>query len=368
MAGWNVYPSIEHPREEFIEKCRAATDGPWCMTEKVHGANCAYIVPDRHKDEISIASRNQVLGRGVDFHNMRSLLITPVSKKDTRKLGEALRVCADALRHDKVVPEGNVMFYGEVFGGVFPGMKAESVTCVQHGVLYTPDNNVRMFDIAGSDGKFIRYDVASRAMLAAGVPFMPIVATGTFDKMLLLASSSCTHLSTVPEMYGLESPKENEREGNVIKPVEPIVFADGERCIIKCKNARFNELVAAGVVADRKHQAKSALPTTTAAPAPVLAKKIIGAPKDYLLALVNEPRISSVCSKMHPDDVNSDNLRVIVTATKDDVLKDFAKDVDLKTIADADLASWKKLLEQECNKAVREYVERLEEEQYGDEE
>ena len=46
--------------------------------------------------------------------------------------------------------------------------------------------------------------------------------------------------------------------------------------------------------------------------------------------MLNEPRIVSVCSKMHPDDVTTENIRTIVAYMTEDILKDFAKDLDIK--------------------------------------
>lgn len=360
-SAWQVYPSIEHPSDVVIEQCETVAGSmTWCLTEKIHGANCSVIVPEKESEELTIASRNQILHSGQDFYNIRESLSSPVSPGSV-KLSIALRQCAQQLRANKLVPKGPVVFYGEVFGGVFPKVpKVAGSKVVQHGIYYTPGNNVRFFDVCGSDKCFVAYDAAVEAMKKLSIPFVPIIAKGTFRELLQLAESTCCDVSTICTLYSLPLVDANEREGNVLKPLGHVMLKEDERCIVKVKNPRFNELIEAGVAADRKHQVKKALqPADEHAP---IIKKVITDPKQHMLSFVNEPRVASVCSKMHPDDINTDNLRSIVTLMRDDVWKDLARDVDLKTISDSEQQAMRKALETRCQKVAREYVERLEEE------
>jgi len=362
---WRAYPSIEHPRDVIIQDCEAiAGSMQWCLTEKIHGANCSVIVPQSDSEDLIIASRNQMLSSTQDFHNLRECLSADLGDGD--KLAGDLRMCAKYLFTQKHVPDGAVVFYGEVFGGVFPKVpKVPGATVVQHGIYYTPGNNVRFFDIRGSDGRFVSYDIAVEAMKRFHIPFVPITAKGAFRELLQLAESTCCDVSTICTLYGLPIIESNEREGNVLKPLGHVRLRTGERCIIKVKNPRFNELIEAGVAAYRKHQTKKALqPSTQTSP---IIKKTITDPKQHLLGMLNEPRIVSVCSKMHPDDVTTENIRTIVAYMTEDILKDFAKDLDIKTIPEADITAMKKELERRSYTVAQTYVERLEEEMYGNE-
>ncbi len=55
-------------------------------------------------------------------------------------------------------------------------------------------------------------------------------------------STSCKEKQTlIPHRHNLPDLDKNEREGNVIKPIEPAFFNDGSRVIFKDKNQKFLE-------------------------------------------------------------------------------------------------------------------------------
>lgn len=221
------YPSIENAdREKFILKCKDILDNPdyidikFAVSEKIHGSNIS-IEFDKNNETIKVYSRTQEVTES-NFGNFKK-----VFERDSiiQKLIELINV---------KYPENNlIIFYGEIFGGLFNG---ESNGTVIQRIDYHPENQIMFFDIFVDD-KFENFLVARDYIEMFGLKFVPILKEDiTFNEALEYPNE---FISKVPKIFGLDS--QTIAEGVVLRPEKELYVTPCERFILKNKTESFKE-------------------------------------------------------------------------------------------------------------------------------
>jgi len=175
-------------------------------------------------------------------------------------------------------------------------------------IYYGPDVSFCAFDLATVDasgnGTFVSYRRAVDLFRSAGIPFAPILATGTLAELLALPVTFATR---VPLQLGLPALPENWAEGMVIKPWEAETPLAEPSRVVKRKRPEFAETI--------YHEARKW--PTTAVDADALARA-----EGALWAMINANRVHSAISKLgRPAEVR---LEQIV----DEVIADLRDELD----------------------------------------
>ena len=112
---------------------RKQTKGVWVATEKVHGANFAFVTDGQR---VVCANRKAMLDPGSnDFMGCFSTGLVKQHEPRVLALAKAVRkFVIKQNRHADVV-----WVFGELFGGGYPGLESPPNTVlVQHGIFYSP--------------------------------------------------------------------------------------------------------------------------------------------------------------------------------------------------------------------------------------
>ena len=212
------FTSIENSyREKYIEIIReyGYDKVRWLATEKIDGANFSFITDGK---EVKVASRNQIVD-GTFYHCQA---VIDRYKDKVLKLKQIHFASADQIQ-----------VYGELFG-----------KGIQNKIFYGEDKNFMAVEIQ-EDGVVVSTDDAAGLLTYVGIPIAPGLGVfGSLDKALEL---SPVFVSKVyDELYPDASVTqfelgENDAEGIVLKPVEPVYLPNGSRVILKYKNPAFSE-------------------------------------------------------------------------------------------------------------------------------
>ena len=210
--------------DEFIAKVKELSyDGPWYISEKIHGANCQLSVTE---DGVEIGGRNQI----TDNELMRQELLKYAEK-------------ASALFNSITVRR--IILFGEFFGGQYPHKdvpRDKEAKKVQKGVWYSPHNHVLFFDlfIEPLTGKPYYANLSNFRYLLGyfDIPRVGFKRLKTFEEALNYPNDE---LSEIYKLYDLPEIENNIREGVVIRPETDLWIGD-TRVIIKNKNERFKEV------------------------------------------------------------------------------------------------------------------------------
>lgn len=202
--------------------------GEWCVLEKGHGANSAFISDGT---EVKWAKRGSVLGPDENFYGIPAVakVVSPkilqlFSNLKKEKEFSILQVC------------------GEICGGWYPHPdvpKNPEAVRVQKGIYYSPDNMFYAFDIM-LDGLYQDYDLCVKMFEEVGLFYAHILFRGTLQECLDYPNEFQT---TIPDLLGLPKIEGNTCEGVVIKPVDPRYLACGSRVILKNKNEKWSEKI-----------------------------------------------------------------------------------------------------------------------------
>eukprot|EP00325_Prymnesiales_sp_UTEX-LB-985_P008411 CAMPEP_0174695230 /NCGR_PEP_ID=MMETSP1094-20130205/1656_1 /TAXON_ID=156173 /ORGANISM="Chrysochromulina brevifilum, Strain UTEX LB 985" /LENGTH=367 /DNA_ID=CAMNT_0015891679 /DNA_START=52 /DNA_END=1155 /DNA_ORIENTATION=+ len=325
MPHWTRYPKIaEHGGG-------AAATGEWLCTEKVHGANFSVVA--LADGCVEFASRSGVLAATDNFFGYRSqgmdAWLTP-------------RVCAlrDALAHDGVVADtDSITVYGELAGGAYPHPDVPAVNGVgpvQRGCWYSPGLVFIAFDVAisseGSASRFLSFDVARTAAIAAGLRYTVPRLRGSLSQCL---DAEVRFISDVPAALGLPPLLENWAEGLVVRPaLEPASRTspgDGRhRGLIKLKIPEFSEKQYANEEwRDARHGAGRVGSVTGSAMGWAEAESLL---RFEMLAAINQQRLNSVLSKIG-------RVNAADKAACRRLLEDFIQDVQEALVEDGLLAN-----------------------------
>lgn len=196
MTNFIEYPSIENSyREKQIEIIRehGYDKVEWVATEKVHGANFS-LWPIN--GQVTPAKRSGFADGS--FYGCQAIV-------------EGL--APNVLKLNKVV-------CGEIFGNG-----------VQKGVNYGP-KRFAAFDIMEGES-YVNYDIFVELCSTHNIERCVELARGSFDDLLALNEDFITRMSTVETA--------DKAEGFVMKPVNYLVYGNGERVILKKKSTKFKE-------------------------------------------------------------------------------------------------------------------------------
>ncbi|MEQ1502132.1 MAG: RNA ligase family protein [Myxococcota bacterium] len=276
------YPKI-HPRFDG-----PSASGPWCATEKLHGAN---LVVGVSADQVRIGKRKAWLDDDEPFFGWQLLRAT-------------LEAQARAL-HDAVGRPRILRLYGELYGGAYPHPAVAAVpgaSLVQTGISYAPDVRFAAFDALiedGDDEVFLSFTELSSVAAAVGVELVPLIARGTRSELERLPVRFTTRVPASLGLPPLEDPTGNLAEGLVLRVDARL--PPSRRTTVKRKIPEFDEA-----------RFEEALPWDPDAALSADDLRVVA------LRLVNGPRIASARSK-----VGTDPERV-----RDEVVLDVLIDVE----------------------------------------
>ena len=296
IMEFKKYSEIENTyRSKTIHQIEmeGKSGGQWGVTLKVHGSNFSvYMSPDGMK----CAKRSGFIGENNPFYNHDYVL---------DKQLVSLQMVYSEIR--KTTEFKEVIFYGEIFGGLYPHKDVPKVinqTVVQKGVYYSPENKFIVFDIK-ADGKYLDYDKVVDVCSRYGVLHAKILFEGTLEECLKYPNEFSDPLC---KEFGLPEIENNICEGVVIKPNDTRYFNDGSRIILKNKNEKFKENV--GGVKVEKEQ-KEINPEIVDK-----AQKVL----DYC----NDNRLNAVLSKIGT--VTNKDFGKLLGLLSQDMYSDFIKD------------------------------------------
>ena len=290
-------------RQNLIDKTQyeGKDGGLWIATEKLHGANFSFWCDGT---EVKVASRTQFVDG--TFYNCQAV----INRYSDKVLSLTKGLAAEGQ---------TLVIYGELFGG---NIQKE----VQYG-----EKDFRAFDIVLGGVPQQKTKNLVNLLTESGIPFVPVLFTGTFKECLELSNTFQSTLT--PEGYE----GENISEGLVIEPLEPSWFANGSRVYFKNKTESFSE---------KSRQPKEKQVFELSEEESDLLNE--------LLKYSTEQRVSNVISKI--GQVTNRDFGKILGLTVQDILEDFSKDnaYDAKAHAESNWKQFHKLLSAEVGKTVRE--------------
>lgn len=284
--GFPKYPSLtNHYREQELFNITVSdtfVKEGWYATEKIHGANFQFSV---NTEGFWVGSRTQQ----VDGQFFKSQSVIDSLKGSVLKAYELLGA-------------SEMVIYGELFGGYFPGEKT-TASAVQKGIVYSPHLEFLAFDVT-VDGQWLsRQGIDQNPEVWGDIQFVPVIAKGlTFEEALAFPEEFD---SVIPSFLGYSYGEPNQAEGLVINHYSYTVTNKfGERAVIKKKTKAFTEKKAVGTKAKIAHEAH-----------PLEAE---------VLAYVTGARYEAVVSKI--GDVTLKDMGRVLGAFQKDVFEDAIKD------------------------------------------
>lgn len=313
MSEFIKYSSIENSyRQAFLDKCALHVgDAIMVALEKIHGANFSWIVTD---SDMRVASRNDLIGELETFYGHTRFY---------SRLKPIVRTLYLIIK-DEFPELVQMNLFGEIFGGVYNGVTAQSAKKVQSGTSYHPDNEFMAFDLRvtmkNGDSYYIPFldmkeliDDANFISNALENPLRvaPVIAKGTLEELIKIDPLFYT---TVPLAYGLNTdhPKTNAdyAEGFVIRGYNRDYYVGNERVILKQKNALYGEV-------EKEVKIKAAVNLTDEQQGLL----------DKVCSYITENRVRAVASKQTYDQKMFGKLQGDVVR---DALEDFEKDNGFK--------------------------------------
>ena len=295
------FTSLENTyRQNLIDKVllEGLDEQLWIVTEKIHGANFSFWYDGK---DFKVASRSKFV-EGT-FYNCQSVI-----NKYEQKI-------KDWYNNN---PCSMIVIYGELYG-----------QGIQKEVVYG-EKDFAAFEIV-VDGVIRKKDDSARLAYEMGIPFTPILGSGSFGECMYIKNKFQSRLT--PE--GFEG--KNFAEGVVIEPVIPTWFKNGTRVYFKNKTQAFTE----------KKNVKKAAPT-------VGLNGVEQALINEVLAYNTSQRVGNVISKI--GQITNKDFPKILGLTIQDILEDFQKETstDVKKVAEENYKLWSKSLQNEVTKTVRE--------------
>ena len=297
------FSSLENTyRQNLIDKVQyeGKDGGDWIVTEKIHGANFSFWCDG---EVVKVASRSQFVDG--TFYGCQSVIdrYSPLVLE----------------YHQQRLPVGSTLvIFGELFG---QGVQKE----VEYG-----HKDFRAFDVVISD-TVQRKDSAIACCEQIGIPFSPVIFTGSFKECMEI----CNTFQSLLTPDGYEG--DNFAEGLVIEPVEPRWFNTGSRVYFKNKTPAFSE---------KKSKPKD--------------KQVFDLSDsdcqvmDTLLEYNTPQRVANVLSKF--GQVESKDFGKILGLMLQDMLEDFTKETELDAKSEVG-DNWKqflKVLNSKVQPVVRE--------------
>ncbi|ELR19017.1 RNA ligase, putative [Acanthamoeba castellanii str. Neff] len=243
------YASIEnHQLEAETVRTEGHAEGEWVVMEKVHGSNFCFLTDG---STVTGARRKALLAPGDKYYPGWEILLEMYTDRVLRAF-QLLQehYAAHPPPRRRLDDDGKLhqlYVYGELFGGMYPGLPTPPTQAhVQKGIYYSPTYDFFAFDLHDGHG-YLDYDLAERIFQTAGFFYGEALLKGTFDECLAYPHEFTT---TLPKRLGhpplvgarYEGYK-NLAEGTVIKPVRNAYFTNGSRVILKKKIDLYAEII-----------------------------------------------------------------------------------------------------------------------------
>lgn len=289
-------------KQKEINMAQLQYDGPWIVTEKVHGANFSFWTDGI---DVKVASRNQFVDE--TFYNASDVV-------------EQYRDRIFNFFHSFGFEQGEtIAVFGELYG---QGIQKE----INYG-----EKDFIAFDLM-HNGKFVEsfFDVIADELSNEGIPVIPHKVCHTLEEALEQPNDEPTALSDSGDTM----------EGTVIRPMIEQQFGNGKRMIFKNKNEKFTE--------KKVKNAKIDKPLTDD------ERRIFDLVNEYIL----ESRVANVISKMGT--ITNKDFGNIMKATMDDVREDYMDDTGEDFTKSDEWGSIKKMVYRELSNTVRrEFVKHI---------
>lgn len=292
------YSSIENSyRMKFLDYLANydLLKGTWVVQEKIHGTNFQIAYDGK---EFKVGKRSSWISELSHFFKNCWIPIF-------EDLAPRIKRLFDELNSHTTINE--LVFHGELFGGVYNHPKVEKVqnaVRVQKEISYAPGNHFFCFDIK-QDGEFLPVSSVEFLCHSSQVPYVKTLFRGTFKECLVYSNKFQT---TIPRELGLPEIENNICEGIVIRPSEPKYLPSGQRAILKSKNEKFSD--------------KSGTPKMPKKVVPLNPKA--QAFYDELITLITVARLDSVMLK--EGDFTKKDFGKVLNLIWLDVLEEFQKD------------------------------------------
>ncbi len=298
IMKFRKYNSIENSyRKEFIERVAIATinNNDFVVQEKVHGANFSLTTDGKG---LKSTKRTSLLEDADSFYNHIGIKEMHYSKMVS--LFETIKT--------KYLNIETVTVFGELFGGSYPGVEqVRGAMKVQKGVFYAPYNDFYAFDILINQDTYLNVIEANQFLETNGFFYAKTLFRGTLKEALEYPNA---FESNIPNWLKLPEIKDNVCEGVVIKPIKPHFLPNGNRVIIKNKNAKWSE--------KSKLKSQHSVQADFSKEANVL--------KNELDRFVNPNRLANVMSK--ENSLDSAQIGKLIGFLSEDVFEDFVKEFE----------------------------------------
>ena len=293
------YNSIENSyRTPFLEqiKIRGFWEQEYVVQEKAHGANLSYWTTDGIN--FTAAKRTSNINQGEKFYGYELILNTLQVKFE--HIWKAVKKEHPSLTQ--------LTIFGELIGGHYPHAdvkKNNTVSKVQKGVYYSPENLFFAFDILINGTTYLDVSEANKYFEQSDLLHAKTLFQGSIEDCLAYPNEFD---STIPATLGLPPISPNICEGVIIKPIKTSFFIKGSRVILKNKNEKWSEN-------EKRHR-----PIKKEAP---LSEKVLEL-KAAILDYATDNRLSNVLSKTGP--VTQKDIGKVLGMFNKDIVEDFSKD------------------------------------------
>ncbi len=286
--------------DKIYEQGGAFPSRKWCILEKVHGAH--FDIAWDGISEVEFWTRKRKLPPEENFnnyHRIRDELINHIK-----------RSYAVIALNTGVKGGFELIICGELYGGTYPHKEVEdvmNVRRVQKGVFYRPGIGFYAYDIK-INGEFINYYSAYHILSYGWFFPAEILFEGSFEECMKYPNKFQT---TIPNLLGLPDIDDNICEGWVLKTIKPERFLDGDRVILKSKNAIYDERARCAKV-PRK---------------PLVLTEKTQKVFDILITYVTENRLDNVMSKINSELLNKkQGFGTIMGDFRKDIMESFNDD------------------------------------------
>lgn len=204
--------------------------------EKIDGANFR-IASDGIGTQFG--SRDTMFSSDDNWYNFRKCMESHLMLNKVTELAKSLK--------QENIDIVEVVVFGELFGGYYPGLKSESGK-IQGNVAYHNNTEFLAYDICIetcenhiTSHKYLNEPYMKSLFVEFEIPHLKVLKYGSLDELL---NMDIRFNSTIPSYYDLPVLPEgfkNIVEGIVVKPIFPMYYSDGKRVIVKKKNPEFEE-------------------------------------------------------------------------------------------------------------------------------
>lgn len=206
----------------------------WVATEKIHGSNFSFIT-----DGVTVATaKRTTLLVNEKFFGLADSVFEPYHD-DVRQI---FALCL--LFEPNLV---SLQIFGELFGGKYANLPSRMKNPIQPEILYNNEPSFLVFDIKivaqqeESEILFLSHTEVCNLLASEHIVLLkhaPVLAYGTLAEVRAVNK---VFITTVPNLFGLDTIEDNYAEGFVIKVDRRDNYAD-KRTIYKIKNKKFGEI------------------------------------------------------------------------------------------------------------------------------